>query len=131
MTPLRGAAVGLLVVAAGVALHLLDHHYDARDAHEAARLAQTARFGPTTRFVVGRYLRATRPDIELSWTGHPPPGLFDRTTTAELIADGEAHRFHVDLATGAVTPADAPAEALVAATQAWAQAQEEGRDAPR
>ncbi|MCA9559296.1 MAG: hypothetical protein KC583_12120 [Myxococcales bacterium] len=131
MTPLRVAAVGLLVVTAGLALHLLDHHDDARDAHEAARLAQTARFGPTTRFVVGRYLRATRPDVELAWTGHPAPGLFERTTTAELVAGGEVYRFRVDLASGAVTAADAPTEALVEATRAWARAHDGAAPAPR
>lgn len=131
MRSARGAAVGLLVVTAGLAVHLLDHHYDARDAHEAARLAQTARFGPTTRFVVGRYLRATRPDLELAWTGHPTPGLFSRTTTAELTAGPTVYRFRVDLATATVEPADAATEALVAATRAWAQAQEGGGEPRR
>ncbi len=126
MRSARGAAVGLLVVTAGLALNLLDHHYDARDAHEAARLAQTARFGPTTRFVVRRYLRATRPDAALAWRGSPSAGLFDRTAAAELTAGAAVYRFEVDLATGRVTPADAAAEALVDATRAWAEAQERG-----
>ncbi len=135
MTPARwaaGAAAVVLGAAALVSLHLLDVHHDAREAHEALRLAQVARFGPTTRYVVGRYLRAHHAQT-LRWQAEAPPGIFGRRARVTLHARlGDAapdtiFRFDVDLGDGTVAPTDAETQALLTRLRAWADAEESPR----